>query len=162
MEKKLFHGSPETKLTELIPGKPKKKGEANLNHPHHVFATSAPEVAALFTLHPDTVNFTVDYEGKRVFIPNEHDFRQKDQGGAIYQVAGNFHPASDTRIREYSTWQKPDIVERIEIPSAEAFLNNQGFEIYAGEDLQAEVEEYYQTHRKYPTTVPGKHKPINK
>jgi hypothetical protein len=154
--KNLYHGSPNISLTEIVPGK--REGSS---HPNEVFASALCEVATLFTLSPDTVRFMIDVKGRRIFIPDADDFLSKDNGGAIYTVAGDFRPAPDKNIFEY--WAPKAIVKTThEIDKAVNYLTERGYTLLADPDVFRYVVRFWEEFWRYPQDLPKRLTPVNK
>lgn len=118
-------------------------------------------VAALFTAYPRKFSFMVDQVNHRVYIPSYNDLITNDNGGSVYQVRGEFSPASDKLIFEFQA-EKAAVIKETEIDSAIAFVNSLGFLIYADSTLHKWAYFYQDEHGgQYPKNLPGLAQPIN-
>lgn len=141
----LWHGSHTKGLESLTPI---KSGHSK------VFASSSIVVAALFTAYPKKFSFMVDQTHYRVYIPGSEELIANDNGGSVYQVIGDFTPASDKLISEFEA-PTANIVAETEVDSAIAFITSLGFQIFADSELHHWAYFYQQKHNgQFPSQLP--------
>ena len=141
----LWHGSPIKRLEKILP----------ITSGHQkVFASSSIIVAALFTAYPRKFSFLVDQANYRVYIPGAEELRANDNGGSVYQVVGDFTPATDKLIFEFEA-PMANVINETVIDSAVAFIISLGFQIYADSAIHHWAYFYQQEHGgRYPTQLP--------